>query len=53
MIKGVRVRIRVRITVKAGARECTMYFFLVLQTVVNVFVFVGLVASYDIFNKVT
>ena len=43
MINGVRVRIRVR----AEARECTMYFFLVLQTVVNMFFFVGSVASYE------
>ena len=39
MINGVRVR--------AGARECTRYFFLVLQNVVSMFFFVGSVASYE------
>ena len=46
-------RLRERVSVKAGARECTtffslfffFFFFLVLQNVMDVFVFVVLVAS--------
>ena len=39
---GYRDRVRVR----AGARE-SFFFSLVLQSVVNIFVFVGAVASYE------
>ena len=41
---GLRERVMVRVRVRAGARECTTFFFF-LQNVVNIFVFVGLVAS--------
>ena len=37
----------VRVRVRAGARECTTFVFLVLQNAVNIFVFVGSVASYE------
>ena len=47
MVKGMGYRSRVR--VRAGARECnTSFFFLsCLKSVVNIFVFVGSVASYE------
>ena len=38
------------IKVRAGARECNTFFSLVLQNVVNIFVFVGAVASYNPFK---
>ena len=42
------VKDRVRVRVRAGARECnTSLFSLVLQNVVSIFVFVGSVASYE------
>ena len=42
----------VRDRVRAGARECntSIFFSLVLQNVVNIFVFVGSVASYRLMN---
>ena len=39
MAKGLRVRVRTR--VRAEARGCTIYLYLVLQSVVNIFVFVA------------
>ena len=37
----------VRARVRTGARECTTFFSLVLQNVMNIFVFVGSVAAYE------
>ena len=44
MVKGMGYRDRAR--VRAGARECNI-FSVVLQNVVNIFVFVGSVAFYE------
>ena len=43
----------VRVRVRAGARECNtpFLFSLVLQNVVNIFVFVGSVASYEYLTR--
>ena len=51
----VRDRVRDRVRVRAGARECntSFFFFSLLQNVVNIFVFIGSVASYEYFNKMT
>lgn len=44
MAKWLGERVRARAGVRAGTREC---FFLVVQNVMNIFAFVGLVASYE------
>ena len=46
LAKWLREWVRVRVRLGAGGRECTISF-LALQNVVNIFVFIGSVASYE------
>lgn len=45
LAKWLKERVAARVRVWAGARESTLFLPLVLQNVVDIFVFVGLVAS--------
>ena len=56
MAKWLREWVRDRVRVRAGAGGQGMqyfFFFSLLQNVVNIFVFIDSVASYEYFNKMT
>ena len=44
LAKWLREWVRVRVRVRVGGKECTTFFF---TNVVNIFVFIGSVASYE------